>query len=94
MTLRANADGSTDVKVETGQASVLYGPEGHLKKINLKKSNEVTISIHNQILYTEYEEGVDFSLWNQGMNKNFLALHKGISNLPKPIQNYQEILIS
>jgi len=86
MMMRANTDGSTDVKVDTGQASLLYGPVGHLEKIDLKKSEEATISVHNQILYTKYEGGVDFSLWNQEMNKNFLALHKGMSDLPKPIQ--------
>ncbi len=85
--LRANTDGSTDVRVDTGKASLLFGPdERHIKKIDLKKLEEVTISVHNKILYTKYDGSVDFSLWNQEMNKNFLALHKGISNLPKPIQ--------
>lgn len=87
MMMRANTDGSTNVKVDTGQASLLYGPdEQHLEKIDLKKSQEATISVQNQILYTKYEGSVDFSLWNQEMNKNFLALHEGMSNLPKPIQ--------
>jgi len=84
--MRANTDGSTDVKVDTGQASLLYGPEEHLEKIDIKRSEEVTISVQNQILHTKYEGSVDFGLWNQEMNKNFLALHKGMSDLPKPVQ--------
>jgi len=87
MMMRTNTDGSTDVRVDRGKASVLYGPdELHLEKIDLVKSNEANISVQNQILSTKYEGGVDFSLWNQDMNKNFLALHEGISDLPKPIQ--------
>lgn len=85
--MRANTDGSTDVKVDKGQVSVLYGrDELHLEKIDLKRFDEATISAHNQIQFTKYEDAVDFSLWNQDMNKNFLALHKGMSDLPKPIQ--------
>ena len=85
--MRANRDNSTDVKVDTGQASLLYGPNGlHLEKVELKRSEEVTISVHDQILYAKYKGGVDFSLWNLEMNKNFLALHRGMSDLPKPIQ--------
>jgi len=87
MMMRANTDGSTNVKVDTGQASLLYGPdELNLEKIDLKRFDEATISAHNQIQFTKYEDAVDFGLWNQDMNKNFLALHKGISDLPKPIQ--------
>ncbi|MCJ7579945.1 MAG: FecR domain-containing protein [Candidatus Aminicenantes bacterium] len=85
--IRANPDGSSNLKVDTGEASVLFGSdEQHLEKIDLKRSEEATITVQNQILYTKYEGDVDFSLWNLEMNKNFLALHQGMSDLPKPIQ--------
>ncbi|MFC2161835.1 DUF6600 domain-containing protein [Acidobacteriota bacterium] len=84
--MRVNKDGSTNLKVDTGEASVLFGPDGDLEKIDLKRSEEATITLQNEILYSPYEDGVDFSLWNFEMNRNFLALHRGISDLPKPIQ--------
>ena len=86
LTMRANADGSTDIRVETGQASLLYGPEDHLEKTELRRKDEATILKTDQIQFTQYEGGEDFSKWNFEMNQNFLALHEGVSKLPKPVQ--------
>ena len=85
--MRANIDGSTDVQVWGGQASVLYGEdEQALVGIPVKKSMALTVSSTNTAKFTEYKHSAEFYQWNQDINKNYDQLHEGLTAIPKPIQ--------
>lgn len=87
MMMRANPDGGTDLRVDSGQASVLYGPdESRVEQVSVRKSRDVNISPQNKIHSVEYKKAVEFVLWNEDMNENFMAIHEGVSTLPKPVQ--------
>jgi hypothetical protein len=85
--MRANIDGSTDVQVWGGQASVLYGEsEQALEQVSVKKSMALTVSSTNTAEFTEYKNSAEFYLWNQDINQNYDQLHEGLTAIPKPIQ--------
>lgn len=85
--LRANGDGSTDLKVNSGSAAILYGTgELETERVKVFKNEELTVTLEHDLLYSAYKDVVDFDLWNQDLNVNFEELHKGVSPLPKPIQ--------
>ncbi|MFO7980629.1 MAG: DUF6600 domain-containing protein [Candidatus Aminicenantes bacterium] len=92
--VKINEDGSTDISVMEGKASVLYGPdENSLSQENIKKSRIMRIGKNHKLNYLEDSQSPDFELWNQGINKNFEELHEGQSALPKPLHRYPEAVI-
>jgi len=77
----------TDVQVEYGKASVLFGPEGEKQQEKtVYKSERFTVLKDNTFLFGETMAFTDFDAWCKAINKDFLDLHKGVSTLPKPIQ--------
>jgi len=85
--LKAREDGSTDVQVKAGKVIALYGPdEESLNQKALKKSQEWTISKDHKLEKEKYLGDIDFVMWNEEMNENFMELHEGVSAVPKPIQ--------
>jgi uncharacterized membrane protein YgcG len=80
-------DSSTDIQVKYGQAQVLYGPDPQsLKEQTVGKYEKLAISPDNKFAFQPYIEDTDFETWNMTINKDFDALHEGVSALPKPIQ--------
>ena len=80
-------DSSTDIQVRYGTAQVLYGPDSeNLKEQAVGKYDKLTIFPDNKFSFQPYVEDTDFETWNKAINEDFDALHKGISQLPKPIQ--------
>jgi len=80
-------DGLSQVWVDQGKVSLLYGIDSkHSQTYKLKKSHSAAIDSDHQLLNQTGGFNREFSLWNKDMNKNFLALHKGKTPLPKPIQ--------
>jgi hypothetical protein len=87
-------DGSTDIYVKKGKALVLYGAgEESLEKETVKRSMSLMISKDHQALLGEYEQNVDFELWNESINKNFEELHEGLSVIPKPIYRFSRAVV-
>jgi hypothetical protein len=85
--MRANTDGSTDLRVNSGKASVLYGlDEASVEQETIRKSQELNVTAEHTIKYREYKNTAEFDLWNQNLNENFAALHEGVSALPRPVQ--------
>ena len=83
----AGKGGETDIQVEEGGASVLFGPgKEDLKTEKIKRSQHMTIGQDDEVAYTEEEIPADFQIWNEHINKNFKELHEGKSFIPKPIQ--------
>ncbi len=85
--IAVSEDGPTDVRVRAGKASVLFGPEAArtLKK-DVKKHERFIVLADGQIKASEYPADTPFEAWNEEMNANFTALHRGLSPLPKPIR--------
>jgi hypothetical protein len=80
-------DGGTEVRVDHGQASVLFGPDiGHLRREDIGKNERITILINHLFVFGQFGGSPDFESWNAAVNKDFLDLHKGKSALPKPVQ--------
>jgi hypothetical protein len=87
-------DGSTDVQIKEGKGYVMYGPdESNLKEQKLKKNRTLTVTAQNTIVLDAYERDVDFELWNESMNKDFVAMHKGITFIPDPIYKYPKSVV-
>jgi hypothetical protein len=40
-----------------------------------------------------YARDTDFELWNESMNEDFVAMHKGVTFIPDPIYKYPEAVI-
>ncbi|MEE9501909.1 MAG: DUF6600 domain-containing protein, partial [Candidatus Aminicenantaceae bacterium] len=87
-------DGSTDVQIKEGKGHVMYGPdEKHLEKKKLKKHTTLTVSADDTIALRAYARDTDFELWNESMNEDFVAMHKGVTFIPDPIYKYPEAVI-
>ncbi len=83
----AKDDGSTDIQVEFGKATVLYGPDpAKPARMTVAKNEQLTVLADQTFAFGEFTSATDFDLWNKGINKNFKELHKGVTPLPKPIQ--------
>jgi len=89
--VRAAADFSTDVQVKFGRVSVLLGAdEKTSRRQDVSKSERLIILADHQIQMASYIVDTDFDRWNDEINKNFEALHKGQSRLPRPLTNLPE----
>ncbi len=87
-------NGSTDVQIKEGKGHVMYGAdEKHLEKKKLKKHMTLTVSPDDTVASGAYERDSDFELWNESMNKDFVAMHKGITFIPDPIYRYPEAVV-
>jgi hypothetical protein len=81
------SDGGTEVRVDYGKASVLFGPDiGHLRQEDIGKNERITILKNNLFVFGQFVGSPDFESWNEAVNKEFLDLHRGKSALPKPVQ--------
>ncbi|HUU51554.1 MAG TPA: DUF6600 domain-containing protein [Candidatus Heimdallarchaeota archaeon] len=92
--VNAKDDGSTDIQIKEGKGHVMFGPdEKHLEKKKLKKHMTLTVSSDDTIAPSAYERDMDFELWNESMNEDFVAMHKGVTFIPDPIYKYPEAVV-
>lgn len=85
--IAAKDDGSTDVQVEFGKATVLFGPDPAKPADKaVYKNEQLTVLADQTFAFGEFTSATDFDLWNKEINKNFLELHKGLTAIPKPVQ--------
>jgi hypothetical protein len=87
--VRAAADGLTEIQVKAGKASVMYG--GSAKAVETKKVRKLerlVVLKDNHSQPGQYVADGEFDRWNDEVNANFMALHKGQSLLPKPVMRY------
>jgi hypothetical protein len=92
--VKTKDNGSTDVRIREGKAHVMYGPDKkNLEKQKLKKHMTLTVSPDNKLSRSTYETDTEFELWNESMNEDFVAMHKGVTFIPKPIYKYPKSVI-
>jgi hypothetical protein len=92
--IHARFDGSTDVQIKEGKGYVMFGPdEEHLKKEKLKKRQTLTVSSVNTVSRGAYQKDIGFELWNESMNEDFMAMHKGVTFIPEPIYKFPEAVV-
>jgi hypothetical protein len=92
--VNAKEDGTTDIQIKEGKGHVMFGPDAkHLEKMKLKKHMTLTVSPDDSISSVAYELNADFELWNESMNEDFIAMHKGVTFIPKPIYRYPEAVV-
>jgi len=92
--INAREDGSTDIQVKRGKVYVVYGPdEKNTDEKKVNKSSRLTISKDHRPLQEEYEQDVDFEMWNEWINENFEELHKGVSPVPKPVKKFSPAVL-
>ena len=85
--LAAAPDGSTEVQVASGRASVLFGPEAsRLDDCRVRKGERLIVLPDHQFELAPAIAGTSFELWNKDVNAHFEDLHAGLSALPKPLQ--------
>lgn len=92
--INAKSDGSTDIQIKEGKGYVMFGPdENHLKEKKLKKHQTLTVSSDHTISRNAYEQDAGFELWNESMNEDFVAMHKGVTFIPQPIYKYPKAVV-
>jgi len=92
--IAAGADRPSDVWVDQGKVQILYGPEhDKIERHKLKKSQQMRVTRSHALDALEEVQDPDFQAWNLDLNENFLALHEGLSKLPKPIKRYPDAVI-
>jgi len=85
--IKSTEDGSTDIQVRYGGASVMFGPDARTaREKNVKKLQRLVILKDHQFETADYVEGSEFEKWNDEVNASFADLHEGKNALPKPIQ--------
>jgi len=92
--VNAKDEGSTNVRIKEGKAHVMYGPDKkNLEKQKLKKHMTLTVTPDDKLSRSSYETDTGFELWNESMNEDFVAIHKGVTFIPKPIYKYPKSVI-
>ncbi len=78
---------ATDVQVQYGKATALYGADLKTpKSLEIKAKERATFTPDNRFALGEPRPVGDFEMWNKSVNDRFEALHEGQSELPKPVQ--------
>jgi hypothetical protein len=86
--------GSTGVRMLNGRSSLMYdgGSADGLSEERLGRGQAMVVTGAGRL-----EPGAkglgDFLLWNEGIDRHFNELHKGINLLPKPLQRYSPGLV-
>lgn len=79
--------GPTEVRVKAGKASVLFGADAaHSRTRAIKKLGRLVVFADGRFEEPGYPSDTAFETWNEGLNANFLELHKGLSPLPNPVR--------
>ncbi|HSQ79209.1 MAG TPA: DUF6600 domain-containing protein, partial [Candidatus Bathyarchaeia archaeon] len=82
------ADGTTEVQMAAGRANVLFGPKAELLGDRTVRTGErLIVRPDHQFELAKALEPTSFELWNRDVNAHFEELHKGLTPLPKPVQN-------
>lgn len=83
------ADGLTEVQVKAGKASVMYGLSAKaVETKKVRKLERLVVLKDNHSQPGPYVVDTEFDRWNDEINADFMALHKGQSMLPKPVMRY------
>lgn len=92
--ISARHDGHTDIQIKEGKGQVMFGPdEKNLDKQKLKKHMTLTVTPNHTIARGAYERDTGFELWNESMNADFVAMHKGVTSIPDPIYKYPKSVV-
>lgn len=76
------------ISVRYGKIELLYGKEENkLSKKTLKKGESIFITPDGQVSFPAANDPGDFIAWNDKINASYEELHKGITKLPRPVQN-------
>ncbi len=80
-------DGTTDVQVQSGRASVLFGTDAaHSRDRSVKSPGRFLVHSDGRFETAFHPVDAAFAKWNERINAEFLKLHQGISPLPKPLR--------
>jgi hypothetical protein len=86
-TVAVTGDGATEAQVKYGRAQVLFGPdERSLDDRTVNKGERLIVLKDHQSELAPAIDGTAFELWNNEVNAHFADLHRGLSDLPKPLQ--------
>ena len=86
-TVAVAGDGATEAQVKYGRAHVLFGPdERSLDDRTVNKGERLIVLKDHQSELAPAIDGTAFELWNNEVNAHFADLHRGLSDLPKPLQ--------
>jgi len=87
--VQAAADGLTEVQVKWGKASVMYGASAKaVETKKVRKLERLVVLKDNHSQPGQYVADSEFDNWNDKINADFMALHKGQSILPKPVMHF------
>ena len=83
----AAEDGSTETQVKYGKAQMRFGAsESRLDDRAIRNGERLIVQKDSQSQLAPAIADTAFELWNKDVNAHFKDLHRGLSQLPKPIQ--------
>jgi hypothetical protein len=82
-----DADGTSDFRVSSGRADVLFGPsEKRAQGEKVRSGERALVSADGGFRRVEFGSASEFEGWNKTLNENFRKAHEGLTPLPKPVQ--------
>ncbi len=90
--ISAKQDGSTDIRVESGEVNVLYGPDAdHLETEKIKKMQRGTVTQdHRFFVSKDRTTEPDLNLWSEAVESKLQASQKSGSFIPITLRKYRE----
>lgn len=88
----ARSSGESAVAVLSGKVDVMYGDDRKSMREKTVKSSATVLIDGAGLRQSPVGADADFLEWNHGVNRDFVALHKGAAVLPKPILRHSPAL--
>jgi len=92
--IQARENGETYVHVDKGKFDIMFGGDlVTLRTERLRSGKDYIVTTSNRMKFTNDERNVDFAGWNKYVNRNFMDLHRGVSNVPKKLYRSNKALV-
>ncbi len=90
--VRAGDAGTTEVRVNSGEARILFGPDAdHLKTEKIKKMQKSLVTSDHRILFSqERQPDPDLNQWSESVEIYLRPFQKSSAFVPKYLRRYHE----
>ncbi|MCJ7524154.1 MAG: FecR family protein [Candidatus Aminicenantes bacterium] len=89
-TIRIDADLGTSFFSDRGKFQVLYGTDNQsLKKITVKAGRAYAVSSANTLLSRVKKRDLEFTAWNEYVDRHFKELHYGVNKVPANLTKFK-----
>lgn len=92
--IQARQSGETYIHVAKGKFDVMFGGDIiTLRTERVRSGKDYIVTTSHRMKFAKDERNVDFVAWNKYVNRNFMDLHRGVSNVPKKLYRSNKALV-